>query len=117
MAAADFLAPESAPMPDSLAVTITGMPERGSGPLVASAIAGVLALVGIGYAASRTNRVSTTVSSEDRARARELLLSELLAVENAHRAKEIGPKTYEQARRTLLDSLARLTDKDPQTQT
>jgi hypothetical protein len=116
MAAADFLEPNAAPQPNALAITITGMPERGSGALVATGIAALLALFGVGYAASRTRRVDTTVSTEDRDRAQELLLAELVALENAHRAKDIGPKTYEQARRTLLDSLARLTDKDPQAQ-
>lgn len=111
MAAADFLAPESPPAPNTLAVTITGMPGRGSGALVASAIAALFACVGLGYAVARTKRAEATLSDEDRIRARELLLEELVAVENAHRAKEIGPKTYEQARRTLLDSLARLTEK------
>lgn len=117
MAAADFLAPEAPPAPKTLTINITGMPERGSGAMIASAIAGVIALLGIGYAATRTKRVATTISDEDRTRARELLLQELVAVENAHRAQEIGPKTYEQARRTLLDSLARLTDQETQAQT
>lgn len=112
MASGDFLAPESSGAPATLAVTITGMPERSPGALIASAIAAAIALVGIGYAGRRTQRVTTTLSDEDRTRARELLLQELVALEAAHRAKEIGPKTYEQARRTLLDSLARLTDQD-----
>lgn len=117
MAAADFLAPDAAQAPDRLAITISGMPERGAGPRVASAVAGLIAAFGIAFAITRTRRVNPAITNEDRDRARDLLLSELVAVENAHRAKEIGPKTYEQARRTLLDSLARLTEEKRQPQT
>jgi hypothetical protein len=118
MASGDFLAPGAQPAPALLSAKISGMPERGAGALVASAFAAIIAVIGITFSAKRkgTNEASV-ISNEDRSRARELLLSELVALEGAHGAKEIGPKTYEQARRALLDSLARLTDNDATPQT
>lgn len=107
MAAADFLG-SGAEAPAALLVTVTGMPPRGKGNIVASVIAGLIAMLGIAYAKASANKSSTNLTGEDRTRAKSLLLDELVALEKAFRSKEIGPKTYEQARRTLLDSMARL---------
>src|SRR5690606_3566097 len=107
MASQDFVG-SGRPAGTTLAAVITGMPGRGSGPWIASVLAGLLALFGVAFAISRKEKGDTSLSQEDRLRARDLLLDELVAVEKAFAAKEIGPKTYEQARRTLLDSIARL---------
>lgn len=107
MAAADFLG-SGAEAPSALQVTVTGMPPRGKGNIVATVIAGLIAMMGIAYAKASANKSSANLTGEDRARAKSLLLDELVALERAFRAKEIGPKTYEHARRTLLDSMARL---------
>ncbi len=94
--------------PERLVATITGLPTKGNGPIVASAIAGVIALLGIASAASNRARRGDGVAGTDRARARQLLLDELVLVERAYRDETIGKKTYEQARRTLIDALARI---------
>ena len=108
MASKDYLGAGN-PAGTTIAAVITGMPGRGSGPWVASTIAALLAMLGVAFAVSRNeDKDESSLSQEDRTRARELLLDELLAVEKAFVAKEIGPKTYDQARRTLLDSIARL---------
>jgi hypothetical protein len=107
MAAADFLG-NGAEAPAALQVTVTGMPPRGKGNIVASVIAGLIAMVGIAYAKASADKSSANITSEDRSRAKSLLLDELVSLEQAFRAKGIGPKTYEHARRTLLDSMARL---------
>jgi hypothetical protein len=44
----------------------------------------------------------------DRARARELILRELVLVEHAKSSGKLGPNAYERAHRTLLDALARI---------
>jgi hypothetical protein len=40
--------------------------------------------------------------------AREALLEDLAGLERAHAAGEVGPRTYERARRELIDALARV---------
>lgn len=107
MAAADFLG-SGVEAPRVLEVNITGMPARSRGNIIASIVAGLIALLGIAYAKTSGSKSTAKLTDEDRTRAKSLLLDELVALEKAFRAKEIGPKTYEQARRTLLDSLARL---------
>ncbi len=107
MASSDFLG-SGAEGPSVLRVNVTGMPPRGRGNIIASIIAGLIAMAGIAYAKTSANKGTANLTNEDRARAKALLLDELVALEKAYRGKEIGPKTYEQARRTLLDSIARL---------
>lgn len=107
MAAADFLGTE-AQTPPTLQVNITGMPPRGQGNIVASIIAALVAMLGIAFATARPEKTTASLTDEDRSRAKTLLLDELVSLEKAFRIKEIGPKTYEQARRALLDSMARL---------
>jgi hypothetical protein len=105
MAMRDFLRWEGV-RPNELTATITGMPTRGSGPLVATLIAVAIAGAGI-YVAASVRRAGA-IATGDKQQARELLLVELVAVEKAFRAQQIGPKTYEQTRRSLLDALVRI---------
>jgi hypothetical protein len=107
LTAKDFLF-ENTPAPATLSATITGLPTRGWGRYVAYGIAGAVALLGLGFAASRDERLTPRTVGEDRERAKQLILDELVVLEAAYEAKHIGPKTYEQARRLLMDSLARL---------
>lgn len=107
MASADFLGSGS-PAPATLQASITGMPPRGQGGIVASIIASVIAMLGVAFAIAKPEKTSAILTNEDRTRAKNLLLEELVSLEKAFNTKEIGPKTYEQARRTLLDSMARL---------
>ncbi|HVR20053.1 MAG TPA: hypothetical protein VMS65_10165, partial [Polyangiaceae bacterium] len=44
----------------------------------------------------------------DRVRARELILRELVLVERAKDAGQLGPNAYDRAHRALLDALARI---------
>ena len=107
MASADFLG-SATPPPPSLRVAISGMPPRGQGNIIATIIAGLVVMLGVAFAASRPDKGTASLTDEDRSRAKSLLLDELMALEKAFRAKEVGPKTYEHARKTLLDSIARL---------
>ncbi len=107
MASADFLG-NGNPGPASLNAVITGMPPRSKGNIIATVLAGLVAMLGVAFAIARQDKATTVLTDDDRARAKALLLDELVTLEKAYRAKEVGPKTYEQARRTLLDSMARL---------
>lgn len=107
MAAADFLG-SGATAPPTLRATITGMPPRGNGNIIATVIATAVAMLGVAFAVARPDKGNQRLTDEDRVRAKELLLDELVALESAFREKEVGPRTYEHARKTLLDSIARL---------
>ncbi len=101
----DFLA-TTAGHPEVLVATITGLPTRGWGPMVAAILAAGLALFGVTSALSSERR--NKLDAADRQRARDLLLDELVLVEKAFKSKKIGPKTYEHTKRSLLDALARI---------
>jgi hypothetical protein len=97
--------------PDSLSVTIGGMRTKGSGHLVALALALGIAVYGLWHAlqAPRQRKQGPSdVAAADLERAQELLLNELIALETVYRDKGIGTKAYDQTRRALLTSLARL---------
>jgi hypothetical protein len=89
-------------------VTLSGLPVPGSGRWVAAALALAFAFVGGAAAAGKLSLVSTERTEGDRARARELLLDELVSLEHAKQRSEIGPSAYERTRRALADSLARI---------
>lgn len=107
MVVADYLG-AGTPPPASLQATITGLPERGWGALVAAIIAGAIALLGVAFAVTHDTTDAERLPEQDRNQARDLLLDELLLVERAFEQQQIGPKTYEQTRRQLVDALARL---------
>ena len=89
-------------------VTLSGLPVPGPGRWVAILIA--LGLVGAGAAAAagKWRFVSNDRRETDRARACDLLLDELVALEQAKTRGEVGPQTHERTYRALLDALARI---------
>jgi hypothetical protein len=89
-------------------IVLTGLPTPDDGRWVAAFIA--LAFAGLGglAAAGKLKLVSTERLETDQARARELLLDELVTLDEAHRGGEIGPNAHERARRLLFDALARI---------
>ncbi|HYO96557.1 MAG TPA: hypothetical protein VER33_18720 [Polyangiaceae bacterium] len=92
------------------AVTVSGLPVPGPGRWIAVMIAGALAFTGFGAASGRVRLDSARGSriNHDLLTARELLLQEIVKVEEARRDGALGPRAYADARRTLLESLARL---------
>ncbi len=100
----DFLRPAERG-PNEYIAHVTGLPTRGRGPLVAATLAGAFALAGLWLARKKPPR---GLLSEDAAQAEKVLLNELLAVERAKDADEIGPKTYERTHQMLLEALARV---------
>lgn len=93
-----------------LRVRLDGLPVHGPARWVVTLLASLIAAGGL-YAALRqkgSSRSRTAVADADLKRAKQLLLDELVQVERAFEAGELGPRTREQARRQLLDALARL---------
>lgn len=90
-------------------INLAGLPTRGSGPFV-TVVACVALLV---WGAWGFRRARLGPAPEDVTEARERLLAELAAVEEALARGSIGAKTHAAARRALLAALARLPE-DPQ---
>lgn len=84
----------------SIAVAIGGLPTTGPGRWIAS----LLALGGLAYGVVLGSKKPT---KGDHKKERERLLADLEALERAHASGDVGPKTYERARRELVDDIAR----------
>lgn len=91
---------------DEVRFGLSGIPTQGPGALIAIGIALLIALGGLYRGAQGDDRKK--LADGDRERARELLLEELARIELAYRNKEVGPRTYAQAKRAVLDALARI---------
>ncbi len=97
------LKPDDAKL-DSLSIGIHDLPTPGPGRLLASLLAACG--VGLGLVFASSKRVSSA-DHEAPGAARAALLEDLAGLERAHAAGEVGPRTYERARRELIDALAR----------
>jgi hypothetical protein len=86
----------------ALSVGIHGLPEAGWGRWLATVLAacGVVGGLILGMRPART-------ASGSGGSYRDALLEELASLERARATGEVGPKTYERARRGLIDGLAR----------
>lgn len=84
----------------TVTVAIGGLPTTGPGRWIAS----LLAFSGLAYGVVLG---SQRPKQSDRKKERERLLADLEALERAHASGDIGPKTYERARRELVDEIAR----------
>jgi len=107
-----FLVTERRVRPDearltSLAISIHDLPTPGPGRLIATLMAAAGVLIGIVFTTSSSRR-RRKAADPDVAAARDMLLDELLGLERARAAGTVGPKTYDRARRDLMESLARL---------
>lgn len=90
----------------SVGVVIRGLPTEGPGKIVATLLAGAVLLVGLVLG-------SKTPGGHAPNHERQRLLDELEALERANKAGDVGPKTYERARREILDALARTFADEP----
>ncbi len=95
---------EEAPLA-SLHVSLTDLPSAGPGRIIASCLAafGVLAGVFLAWGAAPGDSRAKPRAKGQRGQ----LLDDLEALERAHAAGDLGPKTYERARRDLIDAIAR----------
>lgn len=110
IASRDFLS-EKIRAPASLQVQVTGIPTPAAGRGVAVGLAALIAAGGLLFSMGRFKAKTPTrsqLSKEDRERAGELLLEELIRLEQAFKQGEIGRKTHEAAKRQLLEAYARL---------
>jgi hypothetical protein len=94
------------PPVNSLKVTIKGLPTEGPGKVIATllALSGLVAGLVLG---------SRKAPARDTKRERQQLLAALEGLELGYREGSIGPKTYERARRELIDDIARTFAADP----
>ncbi len=100
---------EEAPM-RRMKVVIGNLPTKGQGPKVAAGLTavGVLAGLALAFGQRRPWKGKRELDKLERSQ----LLEELEELEDMHKTGEIGPKTYERARRELIDLLARTLSKE-----
>lgn len=95
---------------DAFTIDLSGLPVPGPGRWIAALLAAALA--GSGLAAARGylsfDAPGKLRRDEEVLAARELILKELVAVERARRAGELGPRAHSDAKKTLVAALARL---------
>lgn len=94
--------PNDSPIRD-LGISLREIPTPGPARIIATAIAGVAVLFGLFF----TGRRRAAQDRSGNKRERQRLLADLEELERAHLAGDVGPKTYERARRELIDALAR----------
>jgi hypothetical protein len=96
--------PEDAKL-TSLSIGVHDLPTPGPGRLIATLLASCAVGAGLFIAASgRKDRGKSRL--RDAKVTRDALLEELAGLERAHTSGEVGPRTYERARRELLEALA-----------
>lgn len=93
---------DQTPMTD-VRVHLTDIPTQGSGPLVVTALSACAVLFGLvlGFRTREKRRGSDAKAERTR------LLAELDDLEQARASGVVGPKTYERARREIVDAIAR----------
>lgn len=84
----------------SIEIDIKGLPTEGPGKIIATLLSGAGLIFGLVLGTKKPNKAD---KKTERAR----LLAEIEELERARLAGDVGPKTYERARRELLDALAR----------
>jgi hypothetical protein len=84
----------------AVSVVIKGLPTEGPGKFIATFVAAGGLLAGLVLSNKKPPK-------KDRKNERGRLLLELEDLERAHLAGDVGPKTYERARREILDAIAR----------
>jgi hypothetical protein len=102
-----FLVTERRMRPDealqSIEIALHELPTPGPGRMIATAIASLGVAIGLLVAFFRQDR---SARSDDAKDVRSLLLEELASLEDARASGDVGVRTYERARRELIDALA-----------
>ena len=92
----------------SIKIALRNLPTIGWARVIASGFAVVGVFAGIGIALTLKRPTKKKGATDSRAKLeRGDILKELEELEKAHLAGDVGPKTYERARRDLIDALAR----------
>ena len=93
----------------TIEITLTGLPVQGPGRWIAVLLAVVAGVSGIVYVVRHRDEGEVDDDTRnDLVEAREALLSEMVALERAHKSGDIGPKSYARVRASLVDALARI---------
>ncbi len=100
------VATQTLPEMATLDITLSGLPTPSPARWVAVALAVLALLSGIFYFTQ--GGALDDDARQDMLEAREALLTELVALERAHKDGTLGPKTYARVRAALLDALARI---------
>lgn len=98
------------PQVETMRISLENLPGPGPGRWIALGLAALAVAGGIVTALNQRKKGSEARAEieRDAARARERLVDELRALEKAREAGEVGPQTYEQVRKMLVDALGRL---------
>ena len=88
----------------ALAISLRDIPTPGPARIIATAIASVAVLFGLYMVSRRRTRVRDRSGAK---RERQRLLADLEELERARITGDVGPKTYERARRELIDAISR----------
>ena len=96
--------------PQAVDVTLTGLPTRGSERWWGVGLAVAAALLGFGYLFTRERSRDgiTPERRKDLIEARDRLLGEMVVLEKAHAHGDVGPRSYERLRKSLLDAIGRI---------
>lgn len=95
-------------------VHLSGIPTPGWGRWVAVMIAAGLAALGAAVFRGKVgSETQAELQARDAARAKRVLLDELVDLTRARQEDRIGPSTYESARRALVDALSRVVSQNP----
>ena len=92
-------------------ITVQGLPTPGPARWYALSVAIAAIVLGLVLAArtgQQSDRASDLELRGDIERAKKVVLEEIASLEKSRSTGELGPKTYEHTRRSLVDSLARL---------
>ena len=89
-----------------LSIHVRGIPTPGNDRWYVTAAALAAAAVGFYFARRAAPKADRTESTAARKRHRKLLLAELVELERAHRAGDVGPKAYARERAKLVDAIA-----------
>jgi hypothetical protein len=94
------------PALSSVSIVIRGLPTEGPAKIIATLLAAGGLILGLVLGSQKPTRRDPKA---ERAR----ILTDLEELERAHLAGDVGPKTYEKARRELLDALTRTFADEP----
>jgi len=89
-----------------LNIHVRGIPTPGNDRWLVTAVALAAAAVGFYFSRREAPKADRTESSAARKKFRQGLLAELIELERAHRAGEVGPKAYARERAKLVDAIA-----------
>ena len=96
----------------SVHFALRDLPTPGPARWIATATAACAVLIGLVFASSGVKRSGASGRTGDAKSARKQLLVELEELERARAAGEVGPKTYDRARREIIDAIARTLQKN-----